>query len=305
MAAPVSTRRSILTTAPGTNLEAFGLREWALFVAVGVIWGSSFLLMAVGLEVLHPGVITWLRVGLGAGTLALIPRARRPVDRSDLPRLLVLSVLWVAVPFTLFPIAEQWITSAVTGMLNGGMPIFTAVIASLLLKRAPRPAQLAGLVVGFAGVVAISLPSLGRGSSQALGVLLVVAATVCYAFAVNIAAPLQQRYGSLPIMARMLAVATVLTTPFGLVGLSSSRFAWGPALAQVVLGVVNTGLAFVLMGNLVGRVGSTRASFITYLIPVVALVLGVVFLSEQVAPLAVAGVGLVIVGALLASRREG
>jgi drug/metabolite transporter (DMT)-like permease len=73
----------------------------------------------------------------------------------------------------------------------------------------------------------------------------------------------------------------------------------------VVLGVVNTGLAFVLMGNLVGRVGSTRASFITYLIPVVALVLGVVFLSEQVAPLAVAGVGLVIVGALLASRREG
>jgi drug/metabolite transporter (DMT)-like permease len=135
-------------------------------------------------------------------------------------------------------------------------------------------------------------------------VLLVLAAVGCYGVAINIAAPLTQRYGSLPVMARMLGLATLWTAPFGVVGLAGSTFAWGSLVAMVALGAIGTGFAFVVMGRLVGRVGSSRASFATYLIPVVALALGAVFLDEVVEAISVAGIALVIGGAMLASRRE-
>ncbi len=295
---------SILTTSRGTNTEQFAPVDWGLFLGVSLIWGASFLFISVGLDAFDPGLVTWLRVGLGAAALLLVPRARRPIDPDDRPRLLVLSLIWVAIPFTLFPIAQQWIESALAGMLNGGMPIFAALIASAMLGRVPRGAQALGLLVGFGGVIAISAPSLGEGDTQALGVLLVLAATVFYGLSVNIAAPIQQKYGSLPLMSRMLLLATVFTTPYGVYGLSRSSFAWDSTAAVVALGVLGTGAAFVIMGSLVGRVGPTRASFITYAIPVVALVLGVVFRDESVALVSVLGVVLVIAGALLASLRE-
>jgi drug/metabolite transporter (DMT)-like permease len=160
------------------------------------------------------------------------------------------------------------------------------------------------LIVGFAGVAAIAAPSLAEGSNEALGVVLVLLAVGCYGVAINIAAPLTQRYGSLPVMAWMLGLAVVWTAPLGLVGLSGSSFAWGPLAAIAALGALGTGLAFVLMGTLVSRVGSSRASFATYLIPVVALVLGALFLDETVRALSIAGIVLVIAGAMMASRRE-
>ena len=294
----------ILTTSSGINREAFTTLDWALFLGISAIWGSSFLLMDIGLESLEPGLITWMRVGLGAAVLMLFPRARAPIDPEDRPRLLVLSVLWVGLPFTLFPVAQQYINSAVAGMLNGAMPIFAAIFASLMLHRLPRGAQAVGLVIGFGGVVLMSVFSGAEGSTQAVGVGLILLATMCYGLSVNIATPLTQRHGSLPVMARMLALATIWTAPYGVVGLIGSRFAWDSVLAVAAAGMIGTGAAFVIMGALVGRVGSTRGSFITYLIPVVALVLGVVFRSDTVAVPAVAGVGLVILGALLASRRE-
>ncbi len=297
-------RSRILTTAVGTNQQAFTGRDWALFLSISLIWGSSFLLMAIGLEAFEPGVITWLRIASGAAAVWLIPKARTSIDREDLPRLVTLSVVWVAVPFTLFPVAQQWINSAVAGMLNGGVPIFAALVAALMLRRAPRGPQLLGLVIGLAGVIAVSLPSMGQSSSQALGVALVLLATVCYGVSINIAVPLQQKYGSLPMMARMLTLAAVWTAPYGLVGLGGSSFAWDSLLAVLAVGVLGTGLAFVIMGTLAGSVGPTRASFITYVIPAVAVVLGVVFRGDVVKPLALAGVVLVIAGALLASRRE-
>jgi drug/metabolite transporter (DMT)-like permease len=304
MATPPQTRR-ILTTSEGVNRDAFSAFDWTLFVSVSLIWGSSFLLMAIGLEAFEPGLITLLRVGLGAGALWLVPKARATrIERADWPRLVALSFLWVAIPFTLFPIAQQYINSAIAGMLNGAMPIFAAVVAAILLRRLPRGATIAGLIIGFLGVIAISAPSIGQGSAETLGVILVVLATVCYGISVNIAAPIQQQYGSIPVMARMLALATLWTAPLGIVATTGSTFEWGPFIAVAVAGVVGTGIAFVIMGSLVGRVGSTRASFITYVIPVVALVLGVAFRGDVVAPIAVVGVVMVISGALLASRRD-
>lgn len=297
-------RRGVLSTSVGTHRGAFTALDWLLFAGIGAIWGSSFLLVAIGLDAFEPGLITWLRVATGAATLWLVPAARTPVEREDRARVLALSFLWVAVPFTLFPLAQQWITSGLTGLLNGALPIFATAIGALMLRRLPARAQATGLIVGFAGVTAIAAPSLARGSSEAVGVVLVLAAVGCYGVAINIAAPLTQRYGALPVMARMLGLAAIWTGPFGLVGLAGSSFAWGPLAAIVALGALGTAVAFVLMGRLVGRVGSSRASFATYLIPVVALALGALFLEETVRALSILGIGLVIAGALLASRKE-
>ncbi len=296
--------RSVMSTSAGTHAGAFTPLDWTLFVSIGLIWGSSFLFIAIGLRAFEPGLVTWLRVAFGAAVLWLVPGARRHVARSDVPRIVALSILWVAIPMTLFPFAEQRISSGLAGLVNGCLPIFAAVVAALMLRRMPRRVQLTGLAVGFLGVIAIALPALGAGSSEAIGLLMVVLAVACYAVAVNIATPLTQRYGSLPVMARMLAIGTLWTAPLGLWSLPGSSFAWGSFVAVAALGTLGTGLGFVVMGRLVARVGSTRGSFAIYVVPVVALILGAVFLDEAVHPLSVAGIALVIAGAILASRKE-
>jgi drug/metabolite transporter (DMT)-like permease len=298
-------RTSVLSTTHGTNRGAFAAVDWAAFVAVGGIWGSSFLFMAIGLEAFRPGLVTWQRVLLGAAAIWSFPAARRGrIAREDWLAVLVVSVTWVAVPLTLFPLAQRSVDSAIAGMLNGAAPIFTAVIATIMLRRPPGHRQLLGIPIGFAGVVMVASSAASEGSSQVVGVVLIVIATLGYGIAFNVATPLQQRYGSVPLMARILAIGAVLTAPFGLVSIPGSSFSWPALLGVASVGLLGTGVAFVLFGTLVGRVGSTRASIVGYLIPVVALGLGVLFRGDRVGSLALAGVALVIAGAYLTSRRE-
>lgn len=299
-----SERTRILVTAEGTNRGSFSIFDWALIFGISAIWGSSFLLVDIGLEKFEPGFITWMRVCLGAAAFCAFPSSRsriRPIDRL---RIVVLSVVWVGVPFSLFPIAQQHVNSAVTGMLNGAMPIFAAAISIMLIGRWPRRIILIGLAVGIIGVVCIGFPSIRGESSRILGVSLVLVATVCYGMAVNISAPLQHRYGSLPVMARMLAWSCIWTAPFGVVGLVGSSFGWSSFIAIAIAGIVGTAFAFACMALLVGRLGGTRASITAYGIPVVAMLLGVVFRGDEVATVAVLGIFLVIAGAVMISRRD-
>ena len=135
-------------------------------------------------------------------------------------------------------------------------------------------------------------------------VFLVVLATFMYGVSINVAGPLQQRYGAPAVMMRATGVATVLTALFGLAALPGSEWSAGPALAVVLLGVIQTGAAFVIMAAFVGRVGPTRGSVAVYFIPIVAMVLGVAFRSEVVLPFQWAGTAVVLFGAWLTSRRE-
>lgn len=297
-------RARALEATDSLNPGAFAVGDWGLFVSIALIWGSSFLFIAIALDAVEPGLITWGRVALGAAVLNAVPRARTRLAPEDGFRMVLLSLLWVAIPFTLFPLAEQHISSAVTGMLNGSMPVFAALVAGVLLRTPLGATQATGLVVGLLGTLAVSLDQLGEGDNAWLGVLMALGATVCYGFAINIAAPLQRKYGSLAVMARMLALATAWTAPFGLWSIPGSTFEVGPALSVAFIGAVGTGIAFVIMATLVGSVGSTRASMATYLIPVVAMVLGVTVRDEQVGPVAVVGVVLVVAGAYFASRAE-
>jgi drug/metabolite transporter (DMT)-like permease len=161
---------------------------------------------------------------------------------------LLLAITWVAIPFTLFPLAQGSVNSAIAGMLNGAAAIFTAVIATILRRRPPGSLQLLGIPLGFLGVAAIALSVASQGSSQVLGVVLILVATICYGIAFNVATPLQQRYGSLPVMARILAMGGgAETAPLGVASIPGSSFVWSALAATATVGVLGTGLAFVLM----------------------------------------------------------
>ena len=165
-------RDRLFQQSTAANEGTFTGQDWALFVAVAGIWGSSFLLIDIGLDALPPGLITLIRVGSGAAALWALPRSMttrvgRPVmatkiESVDHTRLVLLSVIWVAIPFTLFPIAEQHINSSVTGLLNGATPIFAATVAAVLLRQRARGPLLIGLVVGFVGIALISAPSISE-----------------------------------------------------------------------------------------------------------------------------------------------
>lgn len=302
---PEQARRRFLESAGGTRTEAFGRLEWTLLASIALIWGSSFVLIDLALESFRPGVIAAARVLLGVAALAVVPAARKPIERSDLPRISFLGVIWMGIPLSLFPIAQQWIDSSVAGMVNGAMPLMAALWSILLLRRAPGRIQLAGLVVGFAGIVAISWEQVRGSSATLLGTALVLLAITLYGLAANVAVPLQQRYGALPVLLRAQVAALAVVVPFGLTHLPGSSWSWGSAAAMVPLGALGTGLAFVLMATLVGRAGAPRGSVAIYFVPVVAMLLGVLVLDETISQAAIGGTALVLTGAWLTSRREG
>lgn len=283
------------------NDTAFTPLDWALFAVASLGWGASFLFIEIGLDHLSPGAIAFLRVLFGAATLALFPAARASIGRVDLPLVALVGLVWMVVPFLLFPIAQRSIDSSLAGMINASAPLFVAAIAAVAVRSLPTRLQGIGLIIGLLGVVAISVPSI-EGASSAGGVLLATFATLLYGVAINLTSPLQRRNGALPVIWRAQLVALVLLTPAGALGIADSEFAWSSLWAMVALGSIGTGAAFVCFTTLAGRVGPTRGSVVAYFLPVVAVLLGAILLDESVHPEALFGTALVLIGAYLASR---
>lgn len=256
------------------------------------------------LEAFEPPLIAFLRILLGAVTIALFPKARTKVARSDLRAIALLGFVWMAAPFLLFPIAQQWIDSSLAGMLNGGVPIFATLIAVTVSRRSPGALQATGIALGFLGVVVVGLPYLGGSNTTALGVVLVLLACVLYGAALNIAVPLQQRYGSLPVLLRTQLFAMAFTFVPALISLPGSTFSGTSAASMIPLGAFGTGLAFVCMTTLVGRVGPSRGSVTIYFVPVVAIAMGAILRSESIKILSLGGTAMVLLGAYLASRQR-
>ena len=278
--------------------------DWLVLAGPGLMWGASFLFIAEGLESVGPNGVTFLRIVVGFATLALFPASWRRVPRSDWGWVALIGLIWMAFPLSMFPLAEQRVSSALTGMLNGGTALFTAIVAAFMARRAPSRGVITGLAVGLAGAVLVALPSLGEGQNSIVGVLLILAALVSYGFALNLARPLQQRNGALPVILRAQGVAIVLTAPLGIREVAAAHWSWGPALSILALGTLGTGLAFNLMAVAAGRFGATRASATTFLIPGVALVLGVLVRGERVAMMSVIGGAVCVAGAWLIHKAQ-
>jgi drug/metabolite transporter (DMT)-like permease len=294
-------RVKVSRSLPGTQA---GAADWLLLMVPGVIWGASFLFIAEAMRSVGPNGVTFGRILVGFATLSLFPAARKPVLGSDWAGIAGLGVLWLAFPLSLFPFAEQHISSALTGMLNGANPLFTAIVAAAIARRAPTARVLAGIGVGLAGAILMALPTIGAGHSSAAGVAMILAALVSYGFALNLARPLQQRNGALPVIWRAQMVALLLTSPLGLPDLMAAHWKAGPFVALLALGALGTAVAHAVMSVAAGRLGATRASGTTFLIPAVALLLGVVVLGEKVALLPVAGSVVCVGGAWLLRRGQ-
>ena len=287
-----------------SEVKPFERFDWVLLLTAASIWGSSFFFMEIALEAEHPGLITWLRPTLGLFAVILLPSARKPIEATDWWAIVFLAFTWMAFPFTMFPIAQQWIDSSVTGMLNSAMPIMTLIIGFLIFGVTVRKVQVFGLLLGVMGISMVGLPTVNGGGTSALGVLLVLLAITSYAVSVNIAGPLQRKYGSLPVLSRVLAVSSLLTLPFGVYGMMNSTWSWKAVAANLAVGIGGTGVAYAAATTLTGRVGALRTSIVTYLIPIVASLLGVFILGERLSFWELFGGIVLLLGAWLTTRTE-
>ena len=266
------------------------------------IWGWSFLFIKVAVAGLTPSTVAALRVGLGAAVVLGFVRARNlhvPHGWVWWRHFVVVAIAGSAIPFTLLAWGEQHISSALTAVLNASTPLFAALFAGLLLGDRLRPAQVAGLILGFVGVaVAVGLAVEDLAGAALGGELAAVAAGAGY----GLAFAYSRRHLTTipPVVAAggQLLTATVLLAPVAVV--TSVRQGFHPtptrAASVVLLGVLGTGLAYVLSYRLIADLGPTRASLVTYLIPIVAVTIGVVFLDEEFSVRLVVGGGLTIAG---------
>ena len=288
----------------------FGIAEWGLSSVLSLTWGSSFLLIAVVIDHFHPSMVPFGRSLAGAAALACFRGAREPIPARHWPRIAVLGLVWMALPFWLFPLAEQTVTSGVAGMMNGGLPVVTALITALWVRRVPSKKRVFAIVLGFAGIAIIAAPAVreesqsGQAVADVRGILYLLAAVVCYAVATNIARPLQAQFAPVRLLVRVQLAASLWSLPVALAGIDDSVFSLSSLAALVTLGVVGTGLAFVAFGVLLERTGITRAMIPTYFTPVVGLILGAVFRDEHIAMLSVVGMAVVILSAWMTSKPD-
>jgi drug/metabolite transporter (DMT)-like permease len=279
------------------------VREWFPIIGPGLIWGASYLFIAEGLTAIRPEGITFVRTVIGFLVLTTLPAARRPIQRSDRKLVGVLGVIWLAFPMSMFPFAEQRVSSALTGMLNASGPLFTAIVAAGIARRWPTRPVLIALGIGLGGGMLIAAPSLGEGRSSLVGVGLILIALISYGFAINLSRPLQQRNGALPVIWRAVGVAAIVTAPTGIPAVIDAHWNRSAVLSLLALGAFGTGLANALVATAAGSGGAIRASAMSFIIPAVSLFLGVVVRNESVHGISIIGALICTAGAFLLARR--
>ena len=293
-------------------------------LTLALIWGSSFLLMKVGLDDLHPVQIVALRIVLAAVTLVLLLRmtgGRLPRGGRVWGHLFVCSIFLTVLPFTGFVTGELYVSSALAGIGNATTPIATVLCAlAILPSERLTTRKLLAVAIGFVGVVVIAEPWNLSGRPDPLGFALVVLAASSYGlgWTYNRRTLADADLGGLAQPTALLLCGTVAVIPvvFGwwLLGAGGRATPWESAAqdaatdayplwlsltAVVVLGVVGTGLAYVLQFDVVRAAGTVVGSTVTYLIPVVSVILGVLVLGERLGPAQLAGFAIVLGAALL------
>jgi len=286
--------------------------NWLIFLALGFMWGSSYLWIKIGVETLPPLTLVALRLFFGffvVATVVAVARERLPRDPRTYGHLVVMAVINVVLPFTLITWGEQTIDSSLATILNATVPLFVIVLAPLFLPDEPiTVSRLVGLVVGFAGVVVLFAPDLvNLGDGDLSGELALLGSSVSYAVG-NIYARRNVR-GLRPMIPALFQVSFALLISTGLALAFErpiGRVALAPeALAAVVwLGILGSGFAYLAYFRLLQDWGATRTALVAYLLPVVGIALGVLA-REEVTLNRLAGTGLIIAGVALVNSRFG
>lgn len=283
----------------------FGPAEWGMAGAVALTWGASFLFIAIAIDHVATGVVPLARLTFGAAALACFPAARKRIPREDMGRVALLGLVAMTFPFFLYPLAEKSVSSSITGMINGSIPVTTVMAAAILTRSMPSRRRMTAVLIGFVGIALISFGSVGDGKGASVhGVLFLLLATLCYAFTSILSREMQMKHGTLTVLLWQELFAILFTLPVGIPALFHSEFAWSSLLALVVLGAAGTGFAYVMYGMLMVRAGAVRGVIGVFFTPVVAIILGMLFRDESVSLLSVAGMCIVLCGAWLTSRPD-
>jgi drug/metabolite transporter (DMT)-like permease len=278
-----------------------------LFIAASVIWGSSFLFIRLAVEHMPPATVVFGRTLLGAAFLVPLAASRRAFRgvRPVIVPIIVVALLDMAAPTFLTAWGEQHVSSSVAGILTATDPLFTAVLALWLIRsEVPDRRRTAGLIIGFVGVIALLGIDLHGSAIELLGAGAVILSALGYAGAALLYRRWLADQAALAITALMTVVSGLVFLPPAAIDLPRHIPPSSSILALATLGIVNTGIAYWLFYLLIDEAGAATASVITYVMPVVALFLGVGLLGEQLTIGAVAGLILIAVGAWLATRRQ-
>ena len=279
------------------------------------VWGWSFLFIKVAVGGMTPTAVAAARIALGAVALHAWLRykhVRLPRDRTFWRHSAVSSVFANILPFTMLAWGEERITSALTAVLNASTPLFTAVAGAIYLRHRHEArsrlggVEVAGLLVGIAGVaVAAGVGGSDFAHSSVTGSLASVGAGACYGFALTYAARHQldvtaevAATGQLTMGAVLLLPVAIATTAIDGIDLAPHR-----VLAVLLLGAIGTGFAYLLYYRSVAQLGPTVTSLVTYIIPVVAVAVGVIVLGEPFRFRLLLGGAMIVVGILLVQRR--
>jgi len=279
------------TASPVTNQAAPNSRWLPAFLVLAVIWGSSFLFIKVGIEELHPLQLTLFRVAVGAATLTailLVTRDRLPRDLRLWAHLFVVAGIGVALPFTLFGYGELHVDSTLAGLWNATTPLVVLPMAVLVFRTERLTLnRVIGLALGFGGILVLLGIWQGVEGSQLIGQLLCFAASACY----GVSIPYQKRFltggaqSGVSLAVAQLLLATVQLAVITPLVAGVPPVPWelsGRVVASVAaLGALGSGIAFILMLRTIRLAGASSASLVTYLIPLVATVVGVVVLGEK------------------------
>lgn len=308
--APSISGQPEVVTTQGEPPRGKGFVLPAQFLLLSAIWGSSFLFIKVGDAAFAPVLVSFGRMVFGSVTLLIIIALRRdrlPRGRAVWRHLIIASLLANVLPYTLFAYGETHVTSIVAGIWNATTPLLTLLVVLLTLaEERPSRERLAGLTIGFAGVLFVLGVWHGIGSQELVGNLACFAAAACYGLALpyvrrNLAG---RSESTISLSAAQLLCGTgwlALALPF----LGAQPHAWPVAsiLSIGALGALGTGIAYMLNYELLRKMGATTASMVTYIIPIFSTLIGVVILHEPLTWNQPVGALIVITGIAVSQGR--
>ncbi len=286
-------------------------QSWlGLYIALGIVWGCSFIFIKLGLEFLTPFGVAFGRCALGALALLIYLKLKGLTlvrDRKMIGHLWVVSLLLNVIPGIFFAWAETEVTSILAGIINAVTPLMT-LIAIMMVSRNEKPTrpQVVGLMLGFLGVLTVLGAWQGLGDNPLWAILILLAAVTCYGFSF----PYSRRF-ILPaqlkpevMAATQVTLGAITLLPLFLInGVAKSEFLLGPVLAMVALGVFGSGFAYIWNFTIMRDAGSAIASSVTYVTPLVAVLVGFIFLNERLHWYEPAGAVIVLLGAAIAQGR--
>jgi drug/metabolite transporter (DMT)-like permease len=290
-------------------------KDWLVFIILGILWGSSFLWIKIAIQEISPLLLVTLRLSFAIITLtivAIIARPLWPQGKRLWLALVLFGLINTAIPYFLISWGEQYIDSAVAAILNSSTPLFAMVIAHIFLDddRITLP-RLTGLLIGFVGIVIIVSRDLGQNESGMqyttlllLGQAAVLLASFLYAGSAVFAK--RNLEGLSPVVQGLVPIVGASTFLWLLVpivedplSLPELPITW---MAIAWLGLLGTGFAFILYFYLIHSVGPTRTTLVTYIFPLVGLVLGVIVLGEKLDLRLVVGAGLIIISVAVVNQ---